>query len=92
MVTLNAVDVFEPSGISPIPTDIQLAPCNDDPIGDEFHTLDTQSMSFDGDNPISIDCLPPDELPDPYDDSSDEYGCLCGNFGHWYHRVLHKPT
>ena len=79
MVTLNAVDVFEPSGISPIPTDIQLAPCNDDPIGDEFHTLDTQSMSFDRDNPISIDCLPPDDISDPYDDTSDDYDSLRGN-------------
>ena len=65
MVTLNAVDVFTPSGISPIPTDIQLAPCNDDPIGDEFHTFDAQSKLFDHDNPIFLNCLSPDELSNP---------------------------
>ena len=35
-VTLNAVNVLQPMGISPIPTDIELAPHNDDPLGDEF--------------------------------------------------------
>ena len=35
-VTLNAVNVFQPMGISPIPTDIQLATRNDDPLGDKF--------------------------------------------------------
>lgn len=39
-VTLNAVDIFKPVGISPIPTDIQLVLYEDNPIGDEFQTSD----------------------------------------------------
>ena len=76
LVTINAVNVFQPMGISPIPTDIQLAPHNNDPLGDEFQTSDDQYQSFDRDNPISLDCLPPDNLSDPYDDTEDTADCL----------------
>ena len=78
-VSLNAVNVFQPMGISPIPTDIQLAPHNDDPLGDEFQTSDGQYQLFDCNNPILLDCLPPDNLSDPYDDREDAADCLRGN-------------
>ena len=78
-VSLNAVNVFQPMGISPIPTDIQLAAYNDDPLGDEFQTCNDQNQSFDRDNPISLDCLPPDNISDPYDDTEDTADCLRGN-------------
>ena len=78
-VTLNAVNLFQPMGISPIPTKIQLAPHNDDPLGDKFQTSDNQSWSFDCDNPILLACLPPDNLSDPYDDKEDTADCLRGN-------------
>ena len=78
-VSLNAVNVFQPMGISPIPTDIQLAAYNDDPLGDKFPTSHDQNQLFDRDNPISLDCLPPDNLSDPYNDKEDTADCLQGN-------------
>ena len=51
-VTLIAVDMFEPIGVSPIPTDIRLVGIDDDSV-DEFNTTSTETTCF-NDTPCDV--------------------------------------
>ena len=73
-MNLNAVDVFEPMGCSPIPTDICLVGLDDESI-DEFDTMPTSTKSA---YPVDFDDTPCDTA-DPHnwqDDDLDDVRAL----------------
>ena len=73
---LNAVNIFQPMGYSPIPTDICLVERDYNSV-DEFDTPE-QSPVYDTYDPSDIDY---DDLPctvaDPYDWSDDDIDDIC---------------
>ena len=75
-VNLNAVNVFQPMGCSPIPTDICPAELNDYSV-DEFNTPE-QSTIYDTGNPSTLDYNDlPCNVADLYDWTNDDIDDIC---------------
>ena len=86
VANLSAVDVFEPMGHSPIPTDVCLAGLGDDSV-DKFDTIDQFSVC-DADDPNGPDCSVslednPCDVGDPHDwhDNSADDACALVDAG-----------